>query len=823
MKQDSLDLFSEQGKFIKGKHLVTIFHNEQNLYTVLRIRVEETNEQYDDKEAVVTGYFPRIHEQETYVFFGEIKEHPKFGEQFHATHFRKDLPQSKQGIVSYLSSDLFKGIGKKTAEKIVDTLGERAITRIIENPSVLDQIPKLAPEKAKELYDTLMEHQGLEQVMVALNQYGFGPQLSMKIYQVYKEQAIDIIQSNPYKLVEDVEGIGFGRADELGSQLGLTGNHPERIKAACLYTLENSSIQGGHVFMEAESLLVDVKKLLEDNQNFEIQFTDISREIVKLGEEGKLKAEEQKLYLPSLYFSEKGLVKNIKRILEQNEYENQFPESEFLLALGNLEERLGVQYGPSQKEAIQTALMSPMMILTGGPGTGKTTVIKGIVELYAELHGCSLDPKDYKKEEPYPFLLAAPTGRAAKRMTESTGLPAVTIHRLLRWNGAEGFEHNEDQPLEGKILIIDETSMVDIWLAHQLFKSLPDHIQVIVVGDEDQLPSVGPGQVLKDFLDSGRIPTVRLTDIYRQVEGSSIIELAHQIKKGFLPDSISAQQPDRSFIKCNTSQIPQVVEQVVANAKKKGYSPKNIQVLAPMYRGPAGIDRLNELLQELFNPNPDGTRKELAFGDVKYRIGDKVLQLVNQPEANVFNGDMGEVVAIFYAKENTEKQDQLIVSFDGIEVTYNRPDLSQITHAFCCSVHKSQGSEFPIVVLPVVKSYYRMLRRNLIYTAITRSKQFLILVGEEDALRMGIERGEDTARNTTLVERLKEELPVLGEQPERNADANLDSPKEPMQPSISKTVKEKDGIDYLEIIRNADPMIGMENISPYDFMEESRN
>lgn len=814
-KQDSLDLFSEQGKFMKGKHLVTIFHNEQNLYTVLRIRVEETNEQYEDKEAVITGYFPRIHEQETYVFFGEVKEHPKFGAQFHATHFRKDLPQSKQGIISYLSSDLFKGIGKKTAEKIVDTLGEKAITRIIETPSVLDQIPKLAPEKAKELYDTLMEHQGLEQVMVALNEYGFGPQLSMKIYQVYKETAIDVIQNNPYKLVEDIEGIGFGRADELGSQLGLTGNHPDRIKAACLYTLESSSIQGGHVFMDAEDLLVEVKKLLEDNQNIEIEFTDISNEIIKLGEEGKLVAEEQRIYLPSLYYSEKGLVMNIKRILDQDEYENQFPESEFLRALGNLEERLGVQYGPSQKEAIQTALMSPMMILTGGPGTGKTTVIKGIVELYAELHGCSLDPKDYKKEEPYPFLLAAPTGRAAKRMTESTGLPAVTIHRLLRWNGAEGFDHNEDQPLEGKILIIDETSMVDIWLAHQLFKSLPDNIQVILVGDEDQLPSVGPGQVLKDLLDSGRVPTVRLTDIYRQAEGSSIIELAHQIKNGYMPDDISAQQPDRSFIKCTTSQIPQVVEKVVANAKKKGYSPRNIQVLAPMYRGPAGIDRLNELLQELFNANADGTRKELAFGDVKYRIGDKVLQLVNQPEANVFNGDMGEVVAIFYAKENTEKQDQLIVSFDGIEVTYNRPDLSQITHAYCCSVHKSQGSEFPIVVLPVVKSYYRMLRRNLIYTAITRSKQFLILVGEEEALKMGIERGSDTARNTTLVEKLVQMLPEL------NGEAAKEQSKQRSVIQSAQLTGKDDEMDYIDIIKKADPMIGMENLTPYDFMEEN--
>ncbi|MFS0635775.1 ATP-dependent RecD-like DNA helicase [Mesobacillus foraminis] len=803
-KQDSMDLFSEQGKYIKGRHLVTIFHNEQNLYTVLRIRVEETNDQYDDKEAVITGYFPRIHEQETYVFFGEFKEHPRFGSQFQATHFRKDLPQSKQGVITYLSSDLFKGIGKKIAENIVDTLGENAIASIMENPSLLERIPKLAPDKAKGLYDTLMEHQGLEQVMVALNQYGFGPQLSMKIFQAYKEQAIEIIRDNPFKLVEDIEGIGFGRADELGRQLGMTGNHPDRIKAACLYTLETSSIQSGHVFMSAEELLQDVKKLLEENEPHEIEFDQISREIIQLGEEGKIIVEERRIYLPSLYFSEKGIVSNIKRILDQKEYEQQFPESEFLLALGSLEERLGVQYAPTQREAIQTALMSPMMILTGGPGTGKTTVIKGIVELYAELHGCSLDINDYKKEEPFPFLLAAPTGRAAKRMAESTGLPAVTIHRLLRWNGADGFDHDEDQQLEGKILIVDETSMVDTWLAHQLFKALPDHIQVILVGDEDQLPSVGPGQVLKDLLDSGKIPTVRLTDIYRQAEGSSIIELAHQIKKGTLPKDLSAQQRDRSFLRCAPGQISTVVEQVVVNAKKKGYSSKDIQVLAPMYRGPAGIDRLNLLMQEIFNPNPDGTRKELAFGDVKYRVGDKVLQLVNQPEANVFNGDMGEIVAIFYAKENTEKQDQMVVSYEGNEVTYTRQDLSQITHAYCCSVHKSQGSEFPIVILPVVKSYYRMLRRNLLYTAITRSRQFLILCGEEDAFRLGIERADDTKRNTTLEDKLIEAFPEETEPHSNNAGTTDPSDE-----------------DYYDTMLNADPMIGMENLTPYDFMEES--
>ncbi|KOP83551.1 ATP-dependent RecD-like DNA helicase [Cytobacillus solani] len=796
-KQDSLDLFSEQGKYIKGKHLVTIFHNEQNLYTVLRIRVEETNDQYEDKEAVVTGYFPKMHEQETYIFYGELKDHPKFGVQFQANHFRKDIPQTKQGVVNYLSSELFKGIGKKTAESIVETLGENAISRILNQPSLLDQIPKLAPEKAKTLYDTLMEHQGLEQAMIALNQYGFGPQLSMKIYQAYKDQTVEVVQNNPYKLVEDIEGIGFGRADELGYQLGISGSHPDRIRAACLYILETESMQAGHVYTEARVLLPSVKRLLEENKRDGIEFESISNEIVKLGEEGKIMIEEQRLYVPSLYFSEKGLVTNIKRVLRQTQYEDQFPESEFLLALGKLEERLKVQYAPTQKDAIQTALMSPMLILTGGPGTGKTTVIKGIVELYADLHGCSLDPKDYKKEEPFPFILAAPTGRAAKRMTESTGLPALTIHRLLGWNGTEGFDRHEENPLEGKIIIVDETSMVDIWLANQLFKAIPENMQVILVGDEDQLPSVGPGQVLKDLLSSERIPTVKLTDIYRQAEGSSIIELAHEMKKGRLPANISAQQADRSFIQCNPGQIAAAIEKVVLNAKKKGYTAKDIQVLAPMYKGPAGIDRLNEIIQEIFNPN-DGSRKELAFGDVKYRIGDKVLQLVNQPENHVFNGDMGEIVSIFYAKENTEKQDMVVVSFDGAEATYTRQDLTQITHAYCCSVHKSQGSEFPIVILPVVKSYFRMLRRNLLYTAITRSKQFLILCGEEEALRIGVERADEQSRLTSLTDKLKE---AISEQ----------IPAE----------KEFDGesLTYEEEIMNVDPLIGMENITPYDFME----
>ena len=807
-QQDSMDLFNEEKPYMKGRHLVTIFHNEQNMYSVVRIRVDGTNLSYGEKEAVVTGYFPRIHEDETYTFYGNMKEHPRFGLQFHVEHFRKEMPQTKEGIVAYLSSDLFKGIGKKTAESIVDTLGEQAITKILAQPSILDTVPRLSGEKAKQFYDTLIEHQGLEQVMIALNQYGFGPQLSMRIYQMYKQDTIDIMQKNPYRLVEDIEGIGFGRADELGYHLGISGSHPDRIKAACLYVLETKCLQEGNVYLEAEQLLDSVKTLLEENKRDEVEFKAIADEVLKLEEESKIIAEERRIYTPSLYFSEKGIVSNLKRVLAQDEYADQFPESEFLLALGELEERIGVEYAPAQKEAIQTALQSPMLILTGGPGTGKTTVIKGIVELYSELHGVSMDIAEYqKKEEPFPFVLAAPTGRAAKRMSESTGLPAVTIHRLLGWNGSEGFSHDEDNPIEGRIVIIDEMSMVDTWLAHQLFKALPEHVQVILVGDEDQLPSVGPGQVLKDLLASGVVPVVSLEHIYRQAGGSSIIELAHEIKRGRVPDDISRQQKDRSFIRCGGGQIASVVEQVVANARSKGFSARDVQVLAPMYRGPAGIDNLNKILQEVFNSNKDGKKRELKFGDVAYRTGDKVLQLINQPEEGVFNGDMGEIVSILFAKENTDNADKLVISFDGIEVVYTRQDLSKITLAYCCSIHKSQGSEFPIVILPVVKSYYRMLRRNLLYTAITRSKNSLVLCGEEDAFRMGIERNLETRRKTTLLEKLRASF-------DENGEAILDEKEEQQQ-----AVQEADTAeDYFAVLMATDPMIGMEAVAPDDFV-----
>ncbi|MEW4262335.1 ATP-dependent RecD-like DNA helicase [Priestia megaterium] len=785
MNEELVNPSQPERHYISGTSIVTVFHNEENLYNVTRIRIKKTNLEIEDKETVVTGYFPKLNEDEVYTFYGDFKEHPKFGLQFHVEQFKKELPQSRQGVVQYLSSDLFHGIGKKTAENIVDALGERAIFRILQNESVLKEVPRLSADKAEALVTQLREHQGLEEVMVKLTDLGFGPQLSMKIFQAYKQEALEIVQNNPYQLVEDIQGIGFSRADELGKRLGMATNHPDRLRAGILYVIEQECNQMGHVYVTADQLYGKTAELLRKSRHENLSEMDLTREVDALKADKKLIIQDEKIYFPPLFYAEKGVVKAIQKIMAQTQYEEQFPESEFLLALGELEERLDVQYAPSQRKGIQTALMSPMLLLTGGPGTGKTTVIKGIVELYAELHGCSLNPGDYKKDEAFPVLLVAPTGRAAKRMSEATGLPAVTIHRLLKWNGQEGFDHNEENPIDGKLLIVDEVSMVDLWLAHQLFKSLPAKLQVILVGDEDQLPSVGPGQVLKDLLSSEVVPTVRLTDVYRQAEGSSIIDLAHKIKKGKLPEDLSRQQGDRSFIRCQGQHITNVVQQVCGNALKKGYTAKDIQVLAPMYKGPAGIDKLNEVLQELFNPASE-QRRELKHGDITYRVGDKVLQLVNQPDSNVFNGDMGEIVSVFFAKENTEKQDMLVISYEGNEVTYTKQDFNQITHAYCCSIHKSQGSEFPIVVLPIVKSYYRMLRRNLLYTAVTRSKQFLILCGEDEAFQLGVSRNEDSVRQTNLQPLLRESL-----------DNDIEDPEIPFM---------------------KDANIGMENVTPYDFM-----
>ncbi|MBL1229793.1 ATP-dependent RecD-like DNA helicase [Enterococcus sp. BWB1-3] len=737
-------------QFIAGKIEAIFFQNPSNFYKVLLVSIADTNTDFLEKEIVVTGSFGDIQEEEPYRFFGHFTDHPRYGRQFQVDSYRQERPTSANGVVAYLSSDKFPGIGKRTAEKIVETLGEEAIDRIIEEPDLLQEIPQLNEKKRALILDTIRLNHGMEQVIVGLSRYGFGSQLAFTIYQTYKEDTLSIIQENPYQLVEDIEGIGFKRADNMAEQLGIRADSDQRVRAAITHEVFQHSVRTGDTYVEAEVLLNNSIQLLEGSRPVEISPDQAANQIIHLVEEGKIQQEGTKLFENSLYFSEWGIGTSIQRLLSRKK-EILYDPEEVEKDIRIIEKQQGILYGESQQNAIEEAIKSPLFILTGGPGTGKTTVINGIVSLFAELNGISLDLKDYTQEM-FPIHLAAPTGRAAKRMNETTGLNASTIHRLLGLTGREKNPTMSAKELEGGLLIIDEMSMVDTWLANTLFKAIPTNMQVILVGDKDQLPSVGPGQVLHDLLQIEEIPSIELTEIYRQGDGSSIVPLAHEIRQGKLPSDFTINQKDRSFFASDAYHIETYVKQIVTKAKLKGFTAQDIQLLAPMYRGVAGIDALNKMMQEIFNPN-DGTKKEVSWNDTVYRIGDKVLHLVNSPEVNVFNGDMGEVVGIIPAKESDDKVDELVLQFDNTEVSYKRNEWNKITLSYCCSIHKSQGSEFKMVILPIVRQYNRMLQRNLLYTAVTRSKDILILLGEINAFQECVNR-ESASRMTTLKQRI---------------------------------------------------------------------
>ena len=715
-----------------------------------------------------------------------------------------------------MSGKQFTGIGKKTAEKIVDKLGTDAINKIIADPHVLDKL-KLRKAVKDSLVDNLRANQGMDEIIIGLNDLGFGANLSSAIFDKYGEETLHIINENPYQLAAEIDGISFNRADQVAQKLGIATDDSRRIDAAIIQTLDDLTMETGDTFTTTKPLLQQTIQLLAQGSGGRVSTDLIANQIVELEKNQAISYADEKIYPTALYNAEWQIADHLHRLLTVDQ--KKVPATTIEKTVTKVADQPGIPYDQVQKEAIKTALNSKVMLLTGGPGTGKTTIIKGIVASYAKIHDLSLDVNEYK-EKSFPVLLAAPTGRAAKRMSEATDLPASTIHRLLGLNGREMPTDMNARDLEGSLLIIDEMSMVDTLLFKTLIQAVPTSMHVVLVGDKDQLPSVGPGQVFHDLLDFAELPKVELTNIHRQAADSTIIPLAHAIKEGKLPSDLTNKMPDRSFISCHANQVPSVVQQIIDLSKKRDYSANDIQILAPMYRGQAGIDRLNELAQQAYNPPANG-KQEVDFRGLTFRVGDKVLQLVNVPEKNIFNGDIGKITAIESGRTVGKKNESITVDFDDNEVSYSRMEWNQLRLAYCISIHKAQGSQFKMVLLPIVQQFSRMLQRNLLYTAITRAAEKLVLIGEPYAVVTSV-KNEAVNRKTSLVDCLDKVWSKHGELKSKldhqtdSLTKELSSPQ-PVQKENEQLIN-NDAQQYIltaDLINSEtiDPLIGMENIS----------
>lgn len=720
-----------------------IFENPSSFFRILLLNIDDTDADFDDFEIIVTGTMADIIEGEDYTFWGNLVQHPKYGEQLKLIRYERAKPTSK-GLVKYFSSDHFKGIGVKTAQKIVDLYGDNTIDKVLAEPEKLHDIVGLSAKNREAFIMKLRQNYGTERVLAKLSEYGISNKLAFQIQDFYKEETLEIVEHYPYQLVEDIQGIGFKIADQLAQSLGIESTAPERFRAGLLHTLLTQSMEKGDTYLEAKELLEHTIELLESSRQIELDPNSVANELAHLIEEDKVQHVDTKIFENSLFFAEEGICNNLLRILEkgnQNKYEPENIEA----ALAQIEEKFAISYDAIQKQAICDAIQHKIFILTGGPGTGKTTVINGIIAVYALLHGL-----DLHKSQDLPILLAAPTGRAARRMNELTGLPSATIHRHLGMTGDDDTSHLDDY-LDADFIIVDEFSMVDTWLANQLLSNISSNSKLLIVGDADQLPSVSPGQVLADLLKIPLLPQTKLEKIYRQGEDSTIVTLASQIQKGTLPIDFIEKKADRSYFEVRSEQIPQMIERIVEVAIRCGIPAQDVQVLAPMYRGQAGIDHINQLMQDLINPV---VKEQLIFEatDGQYRQGDRVIHLVNDAESNVFNGDLGYITDLLPAKYADSKQDELTINFDGNEIVYQRSEWYKIRLAYAMSIHKSQGSEFPVVILPITSSSHRMLQRNLIYTAITRAKNKLVLLGEKSAFAFAV-KNTGTTRKTYLFQR----------------------------------------------------------------------
>lgn len=725
--------------YIKGVYKKDIFKSEKG-YIIGLLKLEETDNEemkhFIGKTITFTGYFHELDEGDSYTFNGNEKEHPRYGLQFEVTSYEKLKPTDKDGIVAFLSSDLFPGIGKKLAASIVDTLGEQALDRILQEPSCLQLVPKLTAKKADTIYKILQKYDESHQVIVYLTELGFSMKDSLLIYHHYLKQTMSIIECNIFQLVDDIEDISFLKIDQISKKFNFDCLDPRRIKACIIYMLKTLTFSSGDTFIFYQDLYDNICKYVDELLETEIFDSYLSELIVAQ----KIVREDNRYYLKEMYDATMLIVHKVRTLLSSSK--QRF--SKLNRYIEELERHTNITYNEKQLSAIKTALEENISIITGGPGTGKTTIIKAVVELYSQIYHIPYQTLTEKH-----LALLAPTGRAAKRLSESTLLPATTIHRFLKWNKETNkFSVNEYDPSPVKFVIIDEVSMIDEALFANLLKGLTDNIKLVLVGDYHQLPSVSPGQLLKDLLESEVIKTTHLDYLYRQAQNSYIISLAHEIKNNSLSSDFLKKKDDYLFLECSDSSMKENLKQLCAQILEKNYDYKRFQIMAPMYRGENGIDNLNIELQKIFNPHSID-KSELKVGDVTYREGDKVIQLVNMPEENVYNGDIGIIHKIV-----TGGKAEIYVEYDCSIVKYTPKDFAKIKHAFIITIHKSQGSEFDLVMMPLSLAYYRMLYRKLIYTGITRAKKKLILLGNPKALQMAVENNNELVRNTSLKEKL---------------------------------------------------------------------
>jgi len=686
-----------------------VIYESDNGYIVGLFRVKDTDidgmQEYKNKAITFTGYFHELNEEESYYFFGEEVFNQKYGLQFSVSSYEKVKPVDKEGIVEFLSSDLFKGIGEKLAFGIVESLGENVLETILEDKNSLMLVPRMTEKKANVIYNTLVRYEESHSIIVFLTDLGFSMREALNIYNIYKSNTMTVVESNIYRVIEDVDFITFPKIDSIVHKKALSVDSAYRFCACIIHFMEELTFKNGDTYLYFD----DISEVVYRYLGIDI---DTNVYLEELASSGKIYISGDKYYLAEIYEAQYNIASKFNRLLgcEKNICKGITKE------ISVLAKKESIIYNSKQEDAIKKSLENNITIITGGPGTGKTTIIKAIVEVYK-----SLNKYDRIQLENNVALLA-PTGRASKRISESTGMLASTIHRFLKWNKeSNSFSVNEFNPDYSKLIIIDEVSMIDIPLMDNLLKGLTDNIQLVLVGDYNQLPSVGPGEILKELIESNLIDVIELDLLYRQDENSYIPSLAVEIKNNELTDFLSSKD-DYTFLSCSSNNIIPNLEKFCVQAIDKNYD-KSMQVMVPMYAGINGIDNLNKRLQNIFNP-PSPLKNEIKHGDVIYRESDKVLQLVNMPDDNVFNGDIGVIKSI--------KKNEIIVEFEEQEVTYSLKELVNIKHGFVISIHKSQGSEFDLVVIPIDKNYKRMMYRKLIYTAVTRAKKKLVLIGEPD-------------------------------------------------------------------------------------------